>query len=284
MSEALDPEVLAALAQAGMCLRAFRHISNLRSPAYYRATYRIDLTDGRTIKARRLESAAAASEVFRIRRTLPDAFAPALARHGRVLLEEWVPGEELGHASPGPERLAEAATLLAELHARAQLDGQALHQLRSTAAHRDLAVQRLQQLAAAGALEAEMAQHLDQAMRRLDPRQAVFGLVHMDFCGENMVIDRQSRLRVVDNERMGVDALGFDLARTWYRWSLPVAAWEVFQSVYAARLPIADPVLTLPFWRLVAAAGAAAVRLRYNPGRMDEPVQCLHRLAKEVVR
>ena len=284
MSAALDPEVLAALAQAGLRLCTFHHISNLRSPAYYRATYRIDLTDGRTIKARRLENAAAAGELFRIRRTLPDAFAPAFAWYGCVLLEEWVPGEDLGDAPPGPERLAEAATLLAGLHARARLHGQALHQLRSTAAHRDLAVQRLQQLAAAGALEPEMAQDLDQALRRLDPGQAVFGLVHLDFCGENMVIDRQSRLRVVDNERMGVDALGFDLARAWYRWSLPTAAWEEFQSVYAARLPVADPVLTLPFWRLVAAAGAASVRLRYSPDRIEAPVRCLHRLAKEMVR
>jgi hypothetical protein len=284
MSEAPDAEVLAALAQAGLCPCAFRQLSNLPSPPYYRATYRIDLTDGRTIKARRLENAAAAGELFRIRRTLPDAFVPAFAQHGRVLLEEWVPGEDLGDLPPGPERLAEAATLLAALHARVRLDGKALHQLRSTAAHRDLAVQRLRQLAAAGVLGPETAQDLDQALRRLDPRHAVFGLVHLDFCGENMVIDRQRGLRVVDNERLGVDALGFDLARAWYRWSLPAAAWEEFQSVYAARLPVADPVLTLPFWRLVAAAGAAAVRWRYSPDRAEKPLRCLHLLAKELVR
>jgi hypothetical protein len=36
-----------------------------------------------------------------------------------------------------------------------------------------------------------------------------------------MVVDGAGRLHVIDNERMRVDALGFDVGRCWYRWSLP---------------------------------------------------------------
>ncbi len=284
MSEPLEPEVSEALAKENLQPGRFRCISNLRSPGYYRAAYRIELADGRVIKARRLENEAVAHDLLRIRRRLPDAFAPVFTRHGRVLLEEWVLGEPLGDAPPEPARLAEAGVLLGELHAHAQLDGQRLHQVRSTAAHRDSAMRKLQQFVATGALKPGAARELTQAILRLDPGQAKFGLVHLDFCGENMVIDRLGQLRVVDNERMGVDALGFDLARAWHRWALPDAAWETFQSAYAACLPWNDPLKAPTFWRLRAISGAAAVLLRYCPDRAEAPLQALRRLAGELAR
>jgi hypothetical protein len=94
MSDRLHPEVAAALDCAGLRFRAFRRISKLHWPDIGGLTYQIDLDPGHTIKARRLPDEKAARRLFEIRRELPDAFAPAFARYGAVLLEEWIDGED----------------------------------------------------------------------------------------------------------------------------------------------------------------------------------------------
>jgi thiamine kinase-like enzyme len=282
MSEALDPEVALALDRAGLCVRAFRRISKIRHSDTRRSVYRIDLQSGRTIKARRLQDEETARRLFEIRVELPDAFAPAFGRCGAVLLENWIDGEELGDAPPSDAHLADAGLLLAHLHATPIVTGRPVHDRRSTAAWRDDAEASLRQILAAGAIEEREASLVRRALERRDPGQAIFGLVHLDFCGENMVIDRAGRLCVVDNERVRVDALGFDVARTWYRWALPSRAWECIRSAYVARMPFAEPLDTLGFWGVVAVVRSAALRLRVDPGRAHVPLDRLHRIAAEI--
>jgi thiamine kinase-like enzyme len=113
------------------------------------------------------------------------------------------------------------------------------------------------------------------ALARLDPERALVGLVHTDFCGENMVIDRDGRLHVIDNERMSLGALGLDVARSWYRWMLPPAAWESFRVNYRARMPHDDALRHFAFWALVATLKSAAVLLRLDPARAHVSIQRL---------
>lgn len=276
---AIEPDIVAALAEAGLHARSAVCISTIRSPEIDRAAYRIDAGD-RIFKARRLESADVARQLARVRRELPDAFAPVLSRHGRVLLEEWVDGDTLPHP-PDPRRLDEAGALLSGLHARRATGLRTLHDVQETTVHRAAGVSALGAAVTAGALTEHEATRLEAAMERFDPGVAIHGLVHFDFTGENMVVDRQGRLRVVDNERVGVNALGFDLARTWYRWALPAPDWDRFASSYAAGMPFSEPPDGQRFWRIVAVARAAALRLRVCPDRAGTPLACLRALAME---
>jgi hypothetical protein len=282
MSEALDSEVTVALGRAGLCVRAFRRISKIQHPDTGRSVYRIDLQSGQTIKARRLQDEETARCLFEIRRELPDAFAPAFGRYGTVLLEKWIDGEVLGNALPSDVHLTDAGTLLARLHATPIVAGCSVHDRRSTGAWREDTEARLRQILATGAIEDQVTSLIRGALERHDPGHAIFGLVHLDFCGDNMVIDRTGRLRIVDNERVRVDALGFDVARTWYRWALPSTAWERVRSAYVARMPFAEPLDTLGFWGVVAVIRSAALRLRMDPDRAYVPLDRLRRMAAEI--
>jgi aminoglycoside phosphotransferase len=281
MSQPLDPAVVVALDRAGLRVRACRRISNIRSPQTGRAVYRIDLDSGRTIKARRLQDEETAYRLFEIRRDLPDAFARAFAWHGAVLLEDWIEGEALGDVPPSDAHLVDAASLLAHLHAKPAAAGHALHEVHATAPWREEAERCLREILAPGGLNGEDAIVLRGVLERLDPRRAIYGLAHRDFCGENMVVDRAGRLRVIDNERIGIDALGFDLARTWYRWTLPPETWECFRSAYAVRMPFAEPLETLGFWSIIAVVKSAALRLRMDQARAQVPLDRLRRMAVE---
>ena len=277
MNAPVETEILTALEKAGIHLRSFVQISNFRLTETGRVTYRIDHEHG-TVKARLLEDEQTAGDLFAFRRELGDAFAPVIFRHGRVLIEDWIEGDALP-VVPEPSHLATAGALLGEMHARSAIAYCALHEVRTTADHRFAAEKALRIAAAGGALEEAIAARLEQALQRLDPHQTTYGMVHLDFCGENMVIDRAGRLRIVDNERICLDSLGYDLGRTWYRWALPARGWDYFRIAYASRAPFPNPLDSLHFWKIVAAARSAELRLRAFPEKANVPLRCLRTLA-----
>jgi aminoglycoside phosphotransferase (APT) family kinase protein len=282
MNQVLDPEIAIALDCAGLCARAFGQISQMRPGDARRSVYRIDLDSGRVIKARLLPDEETARRLFEICRDLPDAFAPVLGCYGAVLLEEWIDGEKLGDTIPSDDQLVTAGSLLAQLHATPIVAGRPVHDRRSTVTWREKTEAGLRQVVAAGELEEQDTSLILGTLKRLDPRQAIFGLTHTDLCGENMVVDRAGRLRVVDNERVGIDALGFDLARAWYRWALPAPAWERLGSAYAARAPFTEPLETFDFWSIIAVVHSATVRVQKDRTRAHVPLDRLRRMAADM--
>jgi aminoglycoside phosphotransferase len=275
MNEPLDAEVAAALDHVGLRARSWRRLSTIRAAEHRRSVFRVDLEGGRILKARRLEDEATARRLFELRQAAPPGFAPVLHCHRAVLLEAWIEGEDLAHRSATTEQLIAAATLLARLHATRTVQGRPLPATQSTASERAAAEHARRRLAADGSLRGAETDGIGAALARLDPERALVGLVHTDFCGENMVIDRDGRLHVVDNERMGLGALGLDVARTWYRWMLPPAAWECFRVSYRARMPHDDALRHFAFWALVATLKSAVLWLQLDPARAHVSIERL---------
>ena len=284
MNEPLEAEVVAALDQFGLHARSWQCLSTIRTAKYERRVYRLDLKGGRVLKARRLENEATARRLFEIRQGAPAGFAPVLHCHGAVLLEAWIEGEDLAQRPATTRHLIEAATLLACLHATPLVFGRPLPATQSTAAEREMAEQARGRLAADGRLPLAESDGIGAALKQLDPKQALVGLVHTDFCGENMVIDPDGRLHIIDNERMGLGALGLDVARTWYRWTLPLPAWECFCANYQARMPHEDALRHFAFWALVATLKSAVFRLRLDPARAHVPIERLREIMAEFVQ
>lgn len=275
MKEPLDAEVAAALDHFGFRAETWQRLSTIRAAEHRRSVFRVELGGGRILKARRLDDEATARRLFEVRREAPPGFAPVLHCHGAVLLEAWIEGEDLARRPATTAHLIDAATLLARLHATRTVQGRPLPATQSTAPERAAAEQARSCLVADGHLRDAETESIGAALQRLDPNRALVGLVHTDFCGENMVIDLDGRLHVIDNERMGLGALGLDLARTWYRWMLPPAAWECFRVSYQARMPHDDALRHFAFWVLVATLKSAVVLLRLDPARAHVSIERL---------
>jgi aminoglycoside phosphotransferase (APT) family kinase protein len=282
MNAQLDAEILAALDELGHRIRGWQRISTIRAVETGRSVFRLDLESGEILKARRLEDARIARELFELRRELPQGFAPALHCRGRVLLEAWIDGEVLSTSQPTAAQLREAGALLASLHTVRSALGVSLPAPRSTVIERQAADESARQLRAGERLSASEIDRIGAALARLDPQRALAGLVHTDFCGENMVIDAAGRLRVIDNERMGVGPLGLDFARTWYRWMLPPPAWEAFRASYRACMPHDEPLRDFAFWALVATLNSAALFSRIDSARAELPIECLRRIMAQL--
>jgi hypothetical protein len=279
MSETLDQDIAAVLEAEGLRAVHVEQVSTIRAAALRRSTYRIDLETGETIKARRLEDAGTAQRLFAARRDLPDAFVPAIVCRGPVLLEEWIEGRLLGPAQPDDARLHEAGLLLARVHAATVVDGQPVRRRERSAAWRDEAERGLEFVVAAGELEEPAARSLRGQLARHDPGFATVGLTHVDFCGENMLIDRAGRLRVFDNDRVGVGPLGFDVARSWYRWALAAPAWARVERAYAGAAPSTEALDALGFWAPVAVVKSAVFRLRLDAALARVPLDRLRLIA-----
>ncbi len=248
----------------------------------WRSTWKIELEDGHTIKARTLRDEEDARRLFDIRRRLPAGFAPAIARRGVVLLEDWIDGEALTRTPPSRAQAEAAGVLLGELHAMDQVGRLHVRGRESTDRWREETDRGLSAIREAGELDEDGARRIRAALERRDPGRALLGLIHRDFCGENMVIDGSGELRVIDNEYFFVDALALDVAQTWYRWPLSVPLWDAFVSGYAKTAPSEEPIEMLPFWSFVAVIKSASYRLRRAPDRVRVPVGRLRGLIAEL--
>lgn len=250
-------EIDAALERHGLRARRVEELAPADPIKRGRSAWRIALDDGRTLKARLLESAEAARRLHERRGALGPAFPPSLGHAGRVVLEEWIAGVPLAE----PETWIEpAARLLAELHATPL---PAAEQSVATTRWREEAARDLAHLADAGALSASERERLDARLADADPRRVSLVVAHRDFCAENMIVDAAGALRVIDNEWLDAQPAGIDLARTRCRWPMPADAWRRFLAVYRAHAP-GDPG-PLAFWEIPALAWTARVRLRRSP-------------------
>lgn len=282
---AMDPLVERALATEGMTPVGCHRISEFGSGRSVRHAYRVALADGRTIKARRTLSDDRARAVCELLRAIADdRFTRVLSRHESVLIEEWVEGVALSPTTATPRIVSEAATLLAKVHAVAEVDGVPVRHDQTTDERREVTDERLASLAAVGAVSSEETAVLRAALRDSDPRTAPGGVVHLDFAFRNMVMDRRGRLRVVDNEAVGCDAFEYDLARAWYGNANAPACWMAFEDEYRrAGGPGASSGQPV-FWRIASVVEGAVTRLQVDADRAQEPIDRLRAMAAELRR
>ncbi len=255
-----EREVREALERHGAGSWQLEPISGLGESKGRRWAFRARAPDGGSVKARHLETPEEARALCVLRAGLEPAFAPVLACHGAVVIEEWVEGEP---PAPGAEDwAAQAGALLGRLHAR-PAEGFAAGagpRLWLDTAHRDLAV-----LCDGGWLGVAEAEGLRARLDVADLGEAM-ALIHRDFCAENMIIDVQGRLRVIDNEWLTLGPPAFDLGRTRHRWPLTAAGWERFLDGYRAE---AGEPEQLELWTLVATLFGARVFAQVDRKRLD---------------
>lgn len=266
---ALDGEVGAALSAEGIRARSVVLISPLAATKGRRLAYRVDTDGGRTVKARHFESDDEARRLCELAATLGPAFATVLARHGSVVLEEWIEGEPLA-GGVAEARVEEAGALLGALHAASLGPGVPERCVSAPwvqAAESDLGI-----LAGADWLAGEEANSLLAEIRRLDPGSGRSALIHRDFCVENLLVDAQGRLRVIDNEWLMIGPAEWDLGRTRHRWPMSEAAWERFRGAYSAAAGAPEAPR---FWALVATAFGARACHQVDPPRLDPALALL---------
>ena len=249
-------------------------LTTLSSGQSHRASFRLEFADGQLLKGRRFDSEEDARRVATLLPLLDGRFFPRLvATCGSAAVLEWVEGEPLGTQQCHEGRMEEMGGVHARLHGVAvpRRSGHA----GSDAADWPVRLARyLNELVAGGFIDGRTRARVETVIGTATPLRFPAGLVHKDFCLENMVVSPNGDVRIVDNETVTVDCADFDLARTWYRWPMTPSQATAYLAGYrhyrAARTLERD----FPFWVVAVLASSALFRLRRG---IDAAVP-LHRL------
>jgi hypothetical protein len=264
MEEDLGHELRALVEERPGRLVGVESISRHGAVRPRRATFRLRFSDGTVLKGRRLDTVEDADRLEALSARLdPERFTRVIARHGRALLESWIPGEMLRDVAPA--HLRWAGETLGAVHRRVGREAPPVERVeRELAELRDL-----------GALPGSAASRLREIALADAPREAETCVTHRDLCPENIVVASGGRLFVVDNDAIRIGAADEDLARTFYRWSMGIGARAEFLDAYRV---LRDPAPFLEherFWMVAALAHAAGIRWTRGYERAHEPLDRL---------
>jgi aminoglycoside phosphotransferase (APT) family kinase protein len=265
LERALAEDLAWAWSELGSEMVEVTPVSPLRGADRPRAAFCLRLADGRQLKLRRMRSPDRAAELARLTGSLREVGIPQVVLlRADALAVEWVEGTPLGDGPGCSDRIEEAARLLGRIHAMPGFDGLALPVLRPTAPallgmHEELAT-----LMRERRLDADAGKRLMATARERDPGRVLHGIVHGDFCAENLVIDGDSRLRVIDNEGLEIASLARDLARVWSRWPMPADAWDRFLAAYVSAGGIRVAEGDLELWKILTLVRSAWYRVTYR--------------------
>ena len=252
-------------------------ISTLTSTTRRAAAFRFDVADGPPLKGHRLKTVTRAEMVHAILDRAGEGFPRVLARAGDALLLPWVEGRLLSLETPSPAMLRRCGQILGRLH-QLQTPPRPVTRPRTVADVLAVLREDVEYLAGCGALDPAHARAAVDLATAHQPAGATTGVVHNDFCAENIVVDATGAPVSVDNASLTVGPHDADLARTWYRWPLPPREWTELMAGYREHRDPGAFREHFPFWALYVVAVSAAARVRGDMGGHAEPLDWLRRL------
>lgn len=271
----LPAELAQWLSDCGYTVSAYSDISG-RSDIRGKFCLRLTLADGRLIKCRRLASLEHAQRWLRIRKRVGDKryLAKFIANHDQYVLEEWVTGSTLSMINPTPIRLRKSGEVLASLHNVFRGRNRPVPIKRDLAWIQTTATKLCE---AAGFSDSEQSL-LQRVIYNGSPAATNRGVIHYDFCGENLIWSTTRGIVSIDHEWMSRKSLEFDLARTMLRWDLNPDAKRFFLEGYWQAGGIAC-VDHLHWWLLINDIASTEVACRWQFGEASERVaQLLEKL------
>ncbi len=275
--DSLPPDVAALLARAREDLEEIVPITGLAGkPLDDGATYQVKFRSGALAKARLCPTSEDIGYQRDALSRLPaDRFPRILAVESRASLEQWFDGESLDSPGTTAGRLLESGRLLGLVHQTHAPECGKAQGLRSTRECAQRLESRIHQLISHRMIDESLAARVWNRATEQRPEYAQYGLSHRDFCGENLVVCR-GKVCCIDNTTFAISALDQDLARTWYRWPMSGADWQLFLEGYGECRDGASFLRHGLFWKAHVLTGAIVMRMRSGlPGQIE---RLLHRL------
>lgn len=238
------------------------------------ASIRIDFADGRTLKGCRTPTPAHALRIV----DLCESFSPGLIagvyrRRGRVLLEQWVEGESLEESVPSLIDVQIAGELLGKIHSM-ESHGADPPYLPTVAQRLERVRTDLDRLCIRSLLSETQSEVAEALCASSTPETYSTGIIHGDF-GPHSVVNDGTRLIAIGHARLGIEALDFDLARTWYRWPMTPDQQIAFLDGYGTQRDAGSFQKHFCFWAISVLTRSAISHVSQHTGCEDRSLNRL---------
>lgn len=253
------------LAPSGGGIVHAEELTRFVSPRQRKAVFRLEMADGRLLKARRFRTAREAAVVLALSPLLDDRhYSRVITGHGTTTLEEWVLGSALVADAVTLAQAGRAGELLGQLHTTRGLPDRESAMVLAMADHLALMQEQVAALLAQQVLSSAAAASALELAGETRPAHFESGLIHGDFCVDNMIVDASGELVLIDNESLCVGPLDFDIARTWCRWPMTDAARRAFIAGYTPFRSLDAFIESRRFWALRALLMSVYVHVKHE--------------------
>ncbi len=276
----LDRELSELVADVGIPLVGATLLTRWWSPLHPRAAWQLQFADGHALKGMRFNSPAVADGVDHLLGLLGDRHFPRIiARRGPAMLLQWIEGAPVTSRRGQADVLRQCGFLHGWIHAQAPggAGATAPGSKPDWGARLEAAAEIL---AKSGTLARREAGELIRQARMHLPLTAATGITHGDFCAENLIAGQPDRIYVIDNETLQMDALDYDLARTWYRWPMGRRHWAAYGGGYSEHRGLADFKAHFPYWSVLVLLESAIWHLAKRTGAESIPLRRLPALRR----
>lgn len=263
------PRTRRTLARQGLVIRTVMPLAGSHRGHVLRAT----LLDGTEVRLRRYRDEAAAARVHQcLQLAGPGTLPVPLGRAGCWLATAFVEGHPIDARtgrSAASRWMTPAAALLARIHAS--------RRPRHTAPPISEYSRAISLAAGRLVRGGHVTPDLVGRLRALPtPARAPAALTHGDFSPDNLIVTASGELAVVDEERVMVRPVAYDLARAVCLWALDLAAERRFLTAYGrAGGEAGSFVASRDFWIAAALSTSVLYRLRYRPAALPPVVAAL---------
>ena len=279
--ENLGEDFAEIVSRVGSQLREVVPLTRLAFREERSGCYQLRFADGRVFKYRGMVSAHRAKTVEHLISRIGSPRIPrVLDRCGTGLLIEFVDGQPASRPVQTQKLLAETAALQGRIHRTDVADllsGPPPLKMADVIEKLDQRIQRLVTLQAITEGEAEKLTEL--AMSEV-PQASEIGVVHYDYCAENLLVCEANGFYIIDNESIQIGALDHDLARTWYRWPMSPAERAVYWESYRRLRDPGSFSAFFLFWAITVLVSSALFRLEGRTDRAAVPIRKLGLLAR----
>lgn len=282
--ETLGPDFAALIRTINSKLVDVVRLTQLPSSDDARGCYRLQFADGRRFKYRRMPSARRAETLHRLLNHLSSPHIPRiLARHGTGLLIEYVEGRRLHRRDQHAQFLEWCGGIQGQIHAA---DAAALCLTSSSPVSVEASELegRIDELVRRRSIERAMGDDL-LALATSPSSQLVVeghvGVIHRDFCAENLLLAPSGRIHLVDNESIDVGPLDYDLARTWYRWPMGQQERTAFWEGYGRYRDPESFASSFAYWAVTVLVESCLFRLEIRTPKAVVPLRRLGILLRE---
>lgn len=245
-------------------VRPVMRMSPLRTRDSDRWTYRVALAEGQLAKVRFSHRQDQIDRMFAWHSHLPSSqFHAVTLVDQNLCLESWVPGRSMTGANT--DLLVRAGMLFGRIHSTIPIE-------QVTGSWQQELLYRLRHsLRWLTQLDWIRRRERDEFLRLLlahVPLRGHWGLMHGDFCSENMVVSG-NQVVCIDNMTVRPGLLEMDWAKTVNRWTRLSSQLAAFSRRYAPRHVFDSFRQDRHFWRLASLIRSACWRAQFCP--LDAP-------------